>query len=122
MSLASIARVRLAVLKQVDQTELLDRVIYAEELGQRSRNATDPTLRQGYASLAQAVLRAKPRAQVARQSAELIARAAALPRTGQAEELRRKAQELLEEHPPAPLRPEARKPPRPDGSPKSRAA
>jgi hypothetical protein len=95
------------VLKQIDQTELLDRVIYAEELGQRSRNATDPTLRNGYASLAQAVLRANPRAQVARQSAELMARAATLSHTSQADEFRRKAQELLEEHPPAPRRAES---------------
>jgi hypothetical protein len=94
------------VLKMLDQSELLDRLVYAQELTQRSRSASDITVRKGYAKLAQAMLRAQPRSQTERQSATLIAKAAAAPNS-QADALRRKAQELLEQHPPAPRRGES---------------
>ena len=97
------------VLKQIDQAELYDRIIHAEDLGRRSRGATDVTLRKGYAQLAKAVLSARPRAEVARQSAELVAKAAGLPPASrQASALRYEAQQLLEQHPAAPRRAEHR--------------
>lgn len=93
--------------KAIGQDELLDRIVHAEELSARSRAASDVTLRKGYASLARAVLRAQPRALTERRSAELVAKAAGLGGTRQADALRRQAQELLELHPPAPRRADA---------------
>jgi hypothetical protein len=92
------------VLKSIDQGELLDRLVYARELSASARSAPDAVLRRGYSLLAQAVLKARPRAAVAQESAALIAKAAGAPLTTQAAELRVKAARLLEEHPPAPRR------------------
>jgi hypothetical protein len=95
------------ILKQIDQGELLDRVTYAEELSRKAQSAADVTLRRGYAKLAQAVLRAQPRALTERQGATLIAKAAGVPNTSQADAIRRQEQELRERHPVAPRREDA---------------
>ena len=95
------------VMKQIPQEELLDRILHAEDLGARSRAAADPTLRKGYSSLARAVLRAQPRAVTERQANDLIAKAAGVGNTRQADALRAEAQRLQELHPPAPRRGES---------------
>jgi hypothetical protein len=95
------------VLKSIDQSELFDRLAYARELTAKARTSRDPVLGRGYGKLARAVLQARPRAEVARQSADLIAKASARPLGAQAAALRRQAEQLLEEHPAAPRREES---------------
>ena len=93
------------VRKGLDQEEFLDRIVHAEDLSRRAGSATDPVLRRGYATVAKAVLAARPRADVEREVAALHARAAGMPAaSSSAEALRRKAESLLAEHPPAPRR------------------
>lgn len=92
------------VLAAISQDELYDRLVHAGSLVRKSQTASDPVLRKGYASIAQATLCARPRADVARESAALIVKAAGAPLSAQAAALRRQAQELLEQHPPAPRR------------------
>lgn len=95
------------VLKSIDQAELFDRLAYSGELTAKAKASPDAVLRRGYGRLARAVLQARPRAEVARESAALIAKAAGAPLDHQSAALRRKAELLLEEHPPAPRRDEA---------------
>ena len=95
------------VLKSIDDGELWDRLVHVAELTKRARNATDPTLRRGYSAVAKATLTARPRAEVARQHAELVAKAAGCQNGAQADAIRRQAERLLEEHPPSPRRGES---------------
>jgi Cobalamin synthesis G C-terminus len=95
------------ILKSIDQAELLDRLVHVTELVRKSRAAGDPVLRKGYSTLAKAVLTAQPRARTEAQVADRIAKAAGLGHTGQADALRREAQDLLERHPTAPRRADA---------------
>lgn len=93
------------VIKAIPQDELLDRLVYAEDLARRAANAQDATIRKGYSAIAKAVLAAPPRAQVAAEVAELHARAAGLgPYDHRAADLRRQAEHLIEQNPPAPRR------------------
>ncbi len=92
------------VMKAISQAELLDRLEHAELLSRKARNASDRVLGRGYSAVAKAALTAQPRAVTERQVAELTVRAAATPNSSQADAIRRQAQRLLEEHPPAPRR------------------
>jgi hypothetical protein len=94
------------VLASLPQAELHDRVQHAEALARRAQAATDPVLRRGYAAVAKAVLAARPRAEVEREAAQLRVRAAAMPHSQRAAELRARAERLIEDNPPAPRRAE----------------
>jgi hypothetical protein len=96
------------VLKQIDQSELLDRLVYADSLGRKARAASaTPAERKGYAEQARNVMRAQPRAVTERAVADRICKASGLGSSGQADALGRSAQEILEVHPPAPRREDA---------------
>jgi hypothetical protein len=95
------------VLKSISQAELFDRLTHAEALVRKAQAATEVTDRRGYNAQAQAVLRAQPRAVTEREVAARITKAAGLGNTGQADALRRQAQDLLAQHPPAPRRGDA---------------
>lgn len=92
------------VLKSIDQAELLDRLAHVTDLTERARSSADPTLRRGYSAVAKAVLTARPRARVAQEHAQLVAKAAGLGNTGAGDAARREAEQLLTENPPAPER------------------
>jgi hypothetical protein len=93
------------VLKSIDQTELLDRLTHARELTRKSQTAIDPVARRGYARLAQAMLTARPRAEIQHEYAERVAKAAGLPPgSRQADAIRREAMDWLDANPVAPRR------------------
>jgi hypothetical protein len=92
------------ILKSIDDAELRDRLVHVTELVRKSKTDRDPDLRKGYGRLARAVLEARPRAVVGREASQLIAKAAGCPNMRQADALRRQAEELLAEQPPAPRR------------------
>ena len=93
------------VRKSITAGELNDRVL---EAGRLSRKAADLTLstedRQSAKARAQQVMRAAPRADTERTVATKIAKAAQLGDSPQADMLRRQAQDLLDQNPPAPRR------------------
>jgi hypothetical protein len=95
--------VPVAVLGQIGDDELRDRYAYARQLTEQANRTGG---REGAALIqkARAVMVAQPRAATERAVRETVAKASALGNTGQADALRRKANELLEQHPPAPRR------------------
>jgi hypothetical protein len=97
------------VRKSIDQVELLDRLVHANTLVRKSQDAADPVLRKSYGELAQAVLRAQPRAVTDQQVAERIAKAATTRDQRQADALRAQADRIRERHPTAPRRDEIAK-------------
>lgn len=98
-----LSRIPVEVRKCISGAEAADRAIEAMRL---SNLAADLSLssetRQGYRDSAQAVLAARPRGVVAKEAAALVAKAAAIGGGAQAEQLRRQARLLEEEHPVAP--------------------
>jgi hypothetical protein len=88
--------------KSISAAELNDRLTEAARLSMQARDpALSSELRKAASIRAQALLRAQPRQATRRQHADLVAKAAVAPRA-LGEAIRRKAERLLEEHPPAP--------------------
>lgn len=98
------SRIPEEIRKSLSTEELADRLAEAESLGRRARDARDPVLRRGYAQLSQAMLAARPRDAVAKETRALVAKAEATPDGREAARLRRRAAELTEKDPPAPRR------------------
>jgi hypothetical protein len=99
------SRVPEAVIKSRDDPgELADRVAYAIELGERARQATRADVRKACSETSQAVLKARPRSVVAAERDALIAKARMLGSGSVADQLRRQADQLLEDEPAAPQR------------------
>jgi hypothetical protein len=95
------------VLKQIDDQEVLDRLARAGKLNQEA-DATSGTARRDLLQQARAVMQAQPRAVTEREVQAAVAKASGLGNGHQADALRRRANELLEQHPPAPRRQAAR--------------
>lgn len=91
------------VLSQISDDELRDRYAYARQLTEQA-NRTNGREGARLIQKARAVMVAQPRATTERDVRETVAKASALGNTGHADALRRKANELLEQHPPAPRR------------------
>lgn len=93
------------VRKSITPAELNDRVLEADRL---SKKAADLNLgkedREEARARAQQVMRAAPRAETERLVAAKVAKAAQLGNSPQADMLRRQAQDLLKQNPPAPRR------------------
>jgi hypothetical protein len=89
------------ILKQIDDEEVLDRLA---EYGKRTRDANGASgaARARLLQEARAVMQAQPRAATEREVRETVAKASALGNGHQADALRRRANELLVQHPPAP--------------------
>jgi hypothetical protein len=99
-----LSRVPDEIRKSISTDELNDRLIEAARLGAQ---ANDPSLsnelRRAAKLRGQAILQAQPARATKQQHAELIAKAAATSHRGQAEAIRREAEELISErHPIAP--------------------
>jgi hypothetical protein len=95
------------VLKSIGDEELLDRLTQARSLVQKSQAAASPADRKRLGEQAQAVLHARPRAEVERLVTDKIAKAAISDHV-QAAELRSQARELLVREPPAVRRRDSR--------------
>ena len=89
------------VIKSISDEELGDRLAQARSLVQKSQAARTADDRKRLGEQAQAVLRARPRAEVERLVTDKIAKAAVTPDRGQADELRQQARQLLLQEPPA---------------------
>jgi hypothetical protein len=93
------------VRKSITAAELNDRII---EAGRLSKKASDLTLRkedrEEARARAQQVMRAAPRSETERLVAAKVVKAAQLGNSPQADMLRRQAQDLLDQNPPAPRR------------------
>ena len=100
-----LARMSEDIRKSLSQAEIEDRLVYATQLGAQASNpALSPGQRQEARSRAQQVMTAAPRAVTEQQVADKIAKATRLGNSPQADDLRRQAQQILEENPPAPRR------------------
>jgi len=99
-----LSRVPDEIRKSISNEELNDRLVEAARLGAQANDpALSDELRKAARLRGQAVLQAQPREATRAQHAELIAKAAATPHRGQAEAIRRQAEELISErHPIAP--------------------
>jgi len=90
------------VIKSISDEELGDRLAQARSLVQKSQAASaGPADRKRLGEQAQAVLRARPRAEVERLVTDKIAKAAVTADPGQAHDLRQQARQLLLQEPPA---------------------
>ncbi len=89
---------------QISQEELADRVVHAEQLAVKARDATDRELAAGYTDLARAVLKAAPRDEVDRQYRQLIEQADNMHPGAARDRVLAAAEKLLRDHPPAPSR------------------
>lgn len=93
------------VRKSITAAELNDRVLEAVRLSKKAADLTLPKKdREEARARAQQVMRASPRAVTERQVAVKIAKAEQLGNSPQADTLRRQAQALLDQNPPAPRR------------------
>jgi len=93
------------VLKEIDQSELLDRIIHSKDLMRKAQWAEDPTLAAAYRMLAGATMRALPRAQTQREIDGKLRKAEILGAGSvQGAQLRKAAQQLAEQNPQAPAR------------------
>ena len=99
-----LSRVPDEIRKSISTEELNDRLVEAARLGAQANDpALSDELRKAARLRGQAVLQAQPREATRAQHAKLIAKAAATPHRGQAEAIRRQAEELIsEQHPIAP--------------------
>jgi hypothetical protein len=97
------SRVPVEVSKAISGEEMADRLARAKSLMASAAAASDPALRNSYATMARNTLAAQPRGVTESQVSTLIAKAAKLESASpEAKRLRHAAQELLERHPPAP--------------------
>ncbi len=95
------------VLHRLSRAELADRLVYSTELAQRIAKADLPAQKRMVTQEVLAMMRAQPRGATERDVAQRIAKAASVPDAFHGAAVRRSAQTLLDEHPPAPRNPDA---------------
>jgi hypothetical protein len=91
------------ILKSIDETEVLDRFAYNRQLTEQANSAA-PRERATLLQQARAVMSAQPRAVTEREVKAAVAKAAEIGNGLHADAVRRKANVLLEQQPPAPRR------------------
>jgi len=94
-------------LARLSRAELADRLVYSTQLGQRVAKAALPAQKRTITQEIIAMMRAQPRSATERDVAQRIAKAASVPDASQGSAIRRAAQQLLDEQPPAPRNPDA---------------
>jgi hypothetical protein len=95
------------VLQRLSRAELADRLVYSTELAQRIAKAALPAQKRTLTQEIIAMMRAQPRSATESDVAQRIAKAASVPNVDQGAAIRRSAQQLLDEQPPAPRNPDA---------------
>jgi len=95
------------VVQRLSRAELADRLVYSAELAQRVAKAALPAQKRTITHEISAMMRAQPRSATERDVAQRIAKAASVPDASHGSAIRRAAQQLLDEQPPAPRNPDA---------------
>jgi hypothetical protein len=90
------------VVSRLSRSELADRLVYSTELDRRIAKTALPAQKRSITQELIAMLRAQPRSTTEHDVAQRIAKAASVPNVDQGGAIRRSAQQLLAEQPPAP--------------------
>ena len=95
------------VLQRLSRAELADRLVYSTELVRKAARTSLPAQKRVITQEIIAMMKAQPRSATERGVAQRIAKAASAPDAFQGSAIRRSAQQLLNDQPPAPRNPDA---------------
>lgn len=100
-------RIPADVLQRLSRAELADRLVYSTQLVRKASQAQIPAQQRAITGEIIAMMRAQPRTATEQDVARRVTKAASVPDAFQGSAIRRSAQQLLAEQPPAPRNPEA---------------